>query len=137
MKLAETGNFVLQVFDNDLRQTGTYSFGMEGISPWSSDARTLARNGWFFGDLRYSIQKEQFVINGSAGQVVQMQAKRQSTSPNYDPLIEVFNQTGARVSWFRASTGPKSLALNTVGRYLIQISDSGFDVTGTYWFRWT
>ncbi len=137
MTLAETGNFVVQVFDNDFRQTGTYSIGLEGISPWSPDARTLARNSWFFGDLRHSIQKDQFIINGSAGQVIQMRAIGQSTSPYFDPLIEVFNQAGTRVTWFRASTGPKSLALNATGRYLIQIGDSAFDATGTYSFRWS
>ena len=41
-KLTVAGNYVVQVQDNDDRDTGTYALALEGIRPPSLDAQAIA-----------------------------------------------------------------------------------------------
>lgn len=134
MTLDQNGTYVLQISDDDLRQRGRFSVGLEGISPVSSEPIVLKKGEIVTGKTTAAIDKKQYVFWGAAGQTVNLAIADESSAAGYRAFAELFSPKGVSIRkfWTRSSTADQRFTLSARGNYMLQISDDDLRQTGTF-----
>ncbi len=132
--LPKTGTYLIQVQDDNLRETGTYKIGLEKVNPASPNPISLVTGGIVEQAVSQSLEKDQFTFKGSAGEVVQLVLTRTgSTNANFKPYIKVYelanNGTPLKSFWYDQDV---QFTLPKTGTYLVQVQDDNLRETGTY-----
>jgi uncharacterized protein YdeI (BOF family) len=131
--LPRTGTYLVQVQDDNLRDLGSYKLGLEKINPASPNPVILRPGVTLQGRIGESLQKDQFVFNGRAGQNVELLVTRTSGSANFRPYVKVYapSNPGVPISefWFNQT---RRFKLPATGTYLIQIQDDNLTDLGNY-----
>lgn len=131
-KLSETGSYILHVHDINYARRGTYTIGFEGISPISPGPTILKSRRTATGTIEHPLQKDQYVFNGTANQIVTMVLTSVSGEHSFAPRAEVLDSAGNRLDYFTTSSGERRLTLRHTGTYTIQVFDENLSRRGAY-----
>ncbi len=129
--LRENGNYLVQVHDNDLSQTGTYVIGLESLKPSSPNASRLVPGGLVSRSINHPLQKDQFVIRGVSGNIVELAVSGTPRQQGFRPFVQVIAPSGTVVDRFYAGNN-RRLVLRENGNYLVQVHDNNLSQTGSY-----
>ncbi len=131
LRLDETGTYTLQISDNNLVQTGSYTIGLERIRPGSPNSTPLIPGGIVSGTIDSTIEKDQWTFRGEPGQIVQLITTNTPLEDGFLTFAEIFAPSGTKVAGF-FSLDDRQLRLDESGTYTLQIRDNNFVETGDY-----
>lgn len=134
--LPANGNYMLQVSDNNLFDTGAFKISLEGINPFSPDAITPAANTTLNRSITDTMQRDQFIINRSTGQSFTIDLRKASGGAAFLPTFQVIAPNGNTLGTFSSGI-PRTFSNTLNGKYLILVFDQSFDSVGGYSFRWS
>jgi hypothetical protein len=138
-QLVEAGTYVVQVFDNNYMDTGSYALAVEGISPPSEDAIPILP-----GDVRTGAiaagEVDAYSFTGFAGSIVTVSLSDAGLTSGADLLAEVYAPSGQELEKLPGTSGPDEVekgervvyVLPETGTYVIQVHDSDLSDTDVY-----
>lgn len=132
--LPATGEYQVQARDSSLSHQGTYSIGLEGVSPVSPDPIPLVAGGIVSGAITAPLDVKQYVFTGTAGDSVQINTIATQTDSGFRASFALYAPSGALVSdW--SLNGAWCVPVTNLpenGQYLLQVADNGLSLRGTY-----
>ena len=133
---AETGTYVIQVYDYDYSNSEDYGVTLEGISPPSLDAVTLAVGQPKTGTIGLASEVDTFSWTVSAadlaaggGQFPARLSLASETTVDYKPRARVYAPNGETVGQELDAGDTKSLTVTQAGTYVIQVYDRDYTHT--------
>ena len=132
--LEETGTYLIQVQASNYVYAGTYSLGLEGVSPLSPDAQTLTAGAPLSRTIGAAADVDEFVFMGSAGDIVSIALAQTAGFDSFHGVLaqaRLFSPAGVEVSAWNANNQPE-FTLAETGTYLIQVQASDYVHTGSY-----
>ena len=143
LALAATGTFSITISDQNGDETGGYILQLERIPPTFEPPQVPYDSQAAVRDVvDQPTDLDFFVFDGVAGTTIQLTLS--SRTPRLDPRLEVRGPTGAVLidtscsgenvfgDGILCSVVASNVVLPATGRYLVIVSDSGIDETGTY-----
>ncbi len=130
---AETGTYVIQVYDYDYTDSEAYGVAFESLNPPSLDATTIAwgqqKTGTIDGmgevdEFRFTLAAADLAANGG-----QYQARLSFSSDDtvdYKPRSTVYAPSGERVGRELTAGDVQVLTLTQAGIYVIQVYDNDY-----------
>ena len=132
-ELPEDGLYVVRVNANNFVTAGSYSFGVEGLSPITAGSPTLTKGPVTAGSLAAAAQVDLYTYLGSAGESLTVTLSKTGGFPAFgsSALITIYSPSRNIVLSFVA-TDQQSISLPEAGTYVIQVNANNFVSTGTY-----
>jgi DUF971 family protein len=129
----ETGNYMVQVRDDNYTQTGTYTIGLEGLKPISPDARVLVPATTISASITAATQKDQWYMSVPVGKRLSITLSQTRIDSGFDVYADVYSSSGVRIGglW----SGTTTFTLPGAGVYLIQVRDGRQFFRGSYRLR--
>ncbi len=124
------GTYVVMIHDNDFAQTGSYSIGLESITPTSPDARTLRLGTDASGSIAAALQKDQWRVQVVEGRKLRVTLNGTANDSGFAVYADIYSASGSRVGSF--GSGTSMTGTLAAGTYTIQIRDRGFLKRGGY-----
>ena len=130
---SETGNYMVQIRDDNYTQTGNYTIGLEGLKPNSPDAKLLASATTVSASITAATQKDQWYISVPVGKKLSITLSQTKIDSGFDVYADVYSLSGTRIGglWSGTTTFP----LPGAGIYLIQVRDGRQFSRGSYKLR--
>jgi len=135
---AETGTYVIQVYDNDYTDAEAYGVALEGLNPPSLDAVAMTlgeqRTGTIDGmgevdEFRFTLTAAELAANGGQYQV-RLSLSSDDTA-DYKPRAAIYAPSGALVGRELGPGDATAPALSQAGTYVIQVYDNDYTHTKT------
>ncbi len=129
---AETGTYVVQVFDGDYTHSERYGLAVEGLNPISDDALLIARNVSLPGliDSMGEVDEYYFTLPSSLRVTVELTA---DDTVRYKPRVALYNSATGE---FFGDDNRSVTATLAAGTYVIQVFDNDYTHTGEYQVKW-
>lgn len=138
--LPAAGTFVIQVYDNDYTNTGSYNLALEGLKPASVDATLTA-----LGDVKNgTIDKgeiDEYKFTGTANGVVTVSLSEQVHGTDSELWAKLYSPLGEEVEKLTGTSGPHEAENgnkviyklpNVTGTYVVQVYDGDYTHTEDY-----
>ena len=122
---------MLQIRDNNFQEDGSYSIGLEGISPRSPGAISLVKGGIARGSISTPLEKDQFTLTGRKGDRYELITTSTARTDGFSAYTQVFSPDGSLVTGFWAGNNVV-IDFAVSGTYLVQIRDDNYTQDGTY-----
>jgi hypothetical protein len=129
--LHESGVYMLQVRDDNYRETGTYRVGFESIAPPSHDAVPLSYEQTLYGTIGTAVEKDQFSYCTEGGEMVTLFLTGRSSLPGFVAYVEVFDPSGDLIQGFPYGQN-RPITFHEAGVYTIQVRDDNYMERGVY-----
>jgi DUF971 family protein len=128
----ETGDYMVQVRDDNYTQTGTYTIGLEGLKPISPGPVALAKGGIATGSILTAAEKDQFTFSAKPGERYEIITTSTAKIAGFTAYTEVFAPSGNRIAHFWPGTNVVLHDFRETGSYMVQVRDDNYTQTGTY-----
>jgi hypothetical protein len=130
IRLSQPGQYLIQVQDYYLVETGSYKIGFERISPPSANARSLSEGQVTLDSIDGPLQKNQYTFQTTRNNEI-VEITSIPVSGNVHPRVIIFDAHGEQI---RAWNGKDNhqIPLSQPGQYLIQVQDYYLERTGSY-----
>ena len=135
---AETGTYVIQVYDYDYTHPEAYGVTLEGLNPPSLDAVAIAFGQQKTGtiDCRARSTRSTFTVSAAdlaagGGQYQARLSLSSETTVDYKPRARVYSPSGETVGQELDSGDTRALTLTQAGTYVIQVYDLDYTHTQT------
>lgn len=135
---AETGTYVIQVYDFDYTHPEAYGMTLEGLNPPSLDAIAIAFGQQKTGTINLPSEVDAFHFTVSAadlaaggGQYLAKLSLSSETTVDYKPRSRVYSPSGETVGQELDSGDTKAFTLMQAGTYVIQVYDADYTHTQT------
>jgi hypothetical protein len=131
--LPETGEYVVTVYASNLFNDGTYSIGLELISPVGPTDGTINQGATITDAVSAPADIDVFTFDGSAGQVVVLTTTQTGGGFNIGVRARttVYDPNGAALLTYDA-TSTRSITLPSAGQYIVTVAASNLFTAGTY-----
>ena len=135
---AETGTYVIQVYDYDYTHPEAYGVTLEGLNPRSLDSTAIAFGEAKTGTIDAQSEVDAFHFTLSAadlaaagGQYLAKLSFSSETTVDYKPRSSVYSPTGELVGQQLDPGDTKLLTLTQAGTYVVQVYDNDYTHTKT------
>ncbi len=130
----ESGFHMIQVSDDDLRQTGSYSIGLERTNPPSQNALTLTPGQVVPGTISSPLEKKQFTFYGNMHSVYEVAITSTPVQAGYLTRARLFSPGGELIENFYANSNSanRQVRLPQTGRYILEVFDDGLTEKGNF-----
>lgn len=131
LDLLETGNYTVQVRDDNYAETGGYTIGFEGLKPISPGATPIVKGKIVTGSIDAPTEKDQWTFTGTAGDRIELISTSTATRAGFTAYVDVYGPSGTRIAGFWPNSNT-TLDLPETGTYMIQVRDDNYAETGGY-----
>lgn len=131
LDLDETGDYMIQVRDDNYQETGNYTIGFEGLSPISPGSTPLVKGKIVSGSIDARTEKDQWTFNGTEGDRIELISTSTATKAGFTAFVDVYGPSGTRITGFWPN-GNVTLDLPETGTYTLQVRDDNYQETGKY-----
>jgi len=132
--LPETGTYVIRVSASTATSVGTYTLGLEGMSPLTPGTPAIALGDLTTTTIDAAGEVDLFTFDGSDGDVVLLTLTEGSgfNAGSQSPRVNIFTPSGALLrNFFDANTTVQD-TLPETGTYVVRVHASSLIHTGTY-----
>lgn len=132
--LPETGTYVVRLQANNLRSTGTYFLGLEGLAPITPGMPALASGDLVQATIDASAEVDLFTFAGTSGDVIFLTLTEGSgfNTGSQAPRIQVFSPSGDLVGSPLNANASRQDTLAEGGTFTIRVNANNLVSTGTY-----
>ena len=135
---AETGTYVVQVYDYDYTHPEAYGVTVEGLNPPSLDAVAITYGQQKTGTIDLPSEVDAFSFTVSAadlaaggGQYLARLSLSSETTVDYKPRSQMYSASGETVGQELSAGDTRVLTFTQAGTYVIQVYDNDYTHTQT------